>query len=69
VGELIAVVFVDIERLILNLPARASDLDDHGDSGGLDVQVGNPTIVLEQVPFGGLFPDFPLGHAHRALQR
>ena len=46
-GELIAVIFVDVELLILNLPARASDLDHHGHIDGVDVEIRHPTIVLE----------------------
>lgn len=69
VDELIGVVFVDIQRLMLNRPARASALDDHGDIGGIAVEVSNPTLVLEQGAACTVFPDLDSGHAHRALQR
>ena len=69
VGELIAVVFVDIELLILDLPARAPDLDHYPHIGRVDVQIGNPTIVIERLPAPVVFPDFHGGHAPLALHR
>ena len=69
VGEVIAVVFVDIELLILNLPARAPDLHHPRHIGRIDVQISNPTIMIEELPLGPVFPDLNIGHPHRALQR
>ena len=68
VGEVIAVVLVDIELLILNLPARASDLHNHRDISCVHVQIGNPTVVIELLPLRVLFLDFHLGHPYRTLK-
>jgi hypothetical protein len=67
VGKVIAVVFVDIELLIFNLPARACDLHHRRDIGRVHVQIRNPTMVIELFALGVLFPDFDLGHAPRPL--
>jgi len=60
VGQLIAMVFVDLALLILNLPARAPDRDHHRDIGRVDIQIGNPTIVIEERPARRVFPDLDL---------
>lgn len=69
VGELIAVVFVDMELFILNLPARTANLDHPGDIGGVDVEVGNPTIGIEQLTARSVFPPLDIGAPDRTLQR
>jgi hypothetical protein len=67
VGELIAMVFVDIELLILDLPARPPELYHHRHLAGVHIQVGNPTVMIELFALRVLVPDFHLVHAHGTL--
>src|SRR5512144_1297887 len=67
VGEFITMIFMDVKLLILNLPARASDLHDHGHVGCIDLEISNPTIVIEQLATKVSFPHLQVIHAYGAL--
>jgi hypothetical protein len=47
VGELIAVIVGDVALFRLPLPPRAPELHHHRPSGRVDVQIGNPTLMMK----------------------
>src|SRR5215831_14903513 len=48
---------MDIELFVLNLPTTSSDPDNHRDVLLIDIQVRDPTVVVEQFPFSIPLPD------------
>src|SRR5215470_4407185 len=48
---------MDIELFILNLPTTSPDLDNHSDVLLIDIQVSDPTVMVEQFPFSIPLPD------------
>src|SRR5215510_3857503 len=55
--QFIAMVFLHIEVLIFNLPARSPNLDDCGHIRGLHLQVREPAIMVQERARAVAFPD------------
>src|SRR5215471_2949585 len=55
--EFIAVVFLHIEVLLFNLPARSPNPDDYGHIGGLHLKVREPAMMVQERARAVAFPD------------